>query len=148
MLLRWPRQIGTILAAGVAATAVACTMTFFLSFALVTATWSDGADKWSATLLIGAAAAYFTLGAFPIVFLLVGFPLYAFSLRIGQVSAGAYATVGAIVSCVVAFAAWVVIGKSLTLDLMLPCIVCGGTAATLAFWMVARPDQSCLHVEE
>ncbi len=148
MIERWPRRFGKIVAAIAAGTAVACAIAFAISFAFVAATWGDGSGKWDTSLLVGVVAGYFTLLAFPALFLLTGLPLYAFSLRTGWVNGRVYATVGAIVSCLVAIAAWVAIDASPTLDLMVPCIVCGGTGATLAFWIVARPDQSSPHLEE
>jgi hypothetical protein len=128
------RTVKLIVAFAVA-TIAACVTTFVTTMAIV----SLDSGNYIVGLFAGSIGAYFALLAFPPFFAVMGLPLYALSVRQGWTWLGAHCAVGLIVSGLSA-------GVSrLTLDgphfLMTPAIILGGTAATLAFWSIARPDR-------
>lgn len=139
-------QAVNVMSAIAFAIAVACIMALLTTAACVAATWREGPGLWEASFVTGIGAAYFTFLAFPPLFALTGLPLYAWSVRRGWVSAKLYAAVGMSVSCLIAIVAWFEMGPSVTRNLMMPSIVVAGTVATLAFWMVVRPDRRPLNM--
>ena len=97
---------------------------------------------YAATLYVGGVAAMVAAVICPLLFVVIGLPLHALSRRHHWVGVWAYASVGLAISSVAAIAA--VFAFPLDRDLAMPLTIVGGTVATLAFWIVARPDKSLL----
>lgn len=135
------RRLLKLLAAFAAAVSVACAACFLTAFAYVAATWGDEEGLWESAFLLGAGAGYFALLILPPLAAVFGIPLYVLSVRQGWVSASSYAATGFVVSLAVAGLEWAVMESPVPDWLVALAIVLGGTAATFAFWSVARPDR-------
>lgn len=90
-------------------------------------------------LYIGVAAMAVASFVCPLLFVIVGLPLYALLLRLRWVDAWHFAVVGVGVSSLTAVGAY--IAFPIDRDLAVPLVIVGGTFASLAFWYVARPDR-------
>jgi hypothetical protein len=124
----------------VAATTAACAASFLVTLAFFVLTF-QGEAQWFTSVPMGLAAAYFTLFICPPLFVVVGLPLYWFSLRRGWVSARTYVAAGALVS-VIAVAVFRLVLPPLPGHLETALLLVGGPLSTLAFWATARPDLS------
>ena len=138
-----PRRVGSLrLAAAIGvATAAACATSLLSGFAFLFVTSLGSSDGWMSiqqfvggSLAIGVIAAAFAVVICPTLFVIVGLPLYALSIAKEWVSLPAYTFAG--------------FATSVTATLLIPShftalfLLTGGTAATVAFWLVVRPDQS------
>ena len=135
-----PRPI-KLIAAFLVAVGVACAACFLTASVILAVTWNEEGGLWETAFLVGAVAAYFAILFFPPIAMIVGLPLYALSVRLGWVSGLAYASVGFLASLAVSVVGWIGLGPSPTRFFLVPSVIIGGTAATLAFWKVARPDR-------
>jgi hypothetical protein len=94
---------------------------------------------YGATFYVGAIAATVAALVCPLLFIVIGLPLHALALRRRWTSVWAYEAVGFAVSCVAAIVA--LFAFPLDRAFAVPLTVLGGAIATLAFWIVARPDK-------
>jgi hypothetical protein len=93
------------------------------------------------SLAIGGLVTEVTLIVCPTLFVFVGLPLYALSIRRNWVSLKAYTIAGFTASVI----ATILFAPALPWRLMALFLIGGGTAATAAFWLVVRPDRSQAH---